>query len=122
MIPTASLPHRITIIAREADVAAGARYGNRELVEVRRYTRVPARVDDVSATEEVIDRDRTDTYFDVLTPRTFRGAVLDFDAHALIVWHRDDGDLDLDLDGEPALVDAGIAHRHLELRARRTRG
>lgn len=126
MIPSTSLPHRLTIIAKAPATDAGERYGNREPVEVRRYEQVPARVDDVSTTEDVVDRARTDTFYDVILRARHRGVAVVFDALAEVVWHRggpDGEDIALELDGTPAHLDGLAAQRdHLELRARRVTG
>lgn len=124
MIPTSSLPHRVTIVVRSAGTTPGGRYGNTELAERRRYERVPARVDDVSSDEDLADRTRTDTFYDVLIRPTHRGdPIEDLDANAVVIWH-DRDDLELELDAEPVLVDVGPRARphHFELRARHSRG
>ena len=117
MTRTGALPHRITIVRRTVTGRDGR--GNDTIEVTSTVAGVPARVDEVLEVEDVRDRDRLETNYQVTLPRIWGGADLDLDPRDELIF----GGLTLRLRG-PANVVADHAGRsdHVELDAFRVVG
>jgi hypothetical protein len=117
MTRTGALPHRVTIIRRTVTGRDGR--GNDTITDTIVAAGVPARVDEVLEVEDVRDRDRLETNYQVDLPRSWGGIDLDLDPRDELIF----GGLTLRLRG-PANVVSDHAGRdsHVELDAFRVVG
>lgn len=119
-VPPAAWPHRLRIVERVAgDVDE---FGNPTLTEAEPVT-VSGRVDSLSTSEDLGDRDQSTERFMVLMAPTLHDGrpVTDvLDHTAKIRWV--DAYIDLEVDGPPARVDGAFGIHHFEVAAHRITG
>lgn len=121
MIPGASWPHTIRIVERVAGTDDA--FGNPTITDAAPVT-IRARVDSLSTSEDLGDRDQaTERFMVILDRKLADGRGLDaIELMHTAALHWIEGNLDLEVDGPPARVDGAFGVHHYEVTAHRITG